>query len=66
MSAVSEMILDCLMEDIAHEANIEYRQLGQIELGQISAAITFVLKLAEAMKIPVHAFVILQLVEKAK
>lgn len=54
------------MEDVAHEANIEYRQLGRIERGEVSATITSFLKLAEAMQVQLHEFFVLQTSKKSK
>jgi transcriptional regulator with XRE-family HTH domain len=44
------------MEDLANEAEIEYRQLGRIERGEVSATITSFYRIAEAMKVDVHEF----------
>jgi transcriptional regulator with XRE-family HTH domain len=54
------------MEDVAHEANMEYRQLGRIERGEVSATITSFLRLADVMKAQVHEFFILTPVKKQK
>lgn len=54
------------MEDAADEAEIEYRQLGRMERGEVSATITSFLKLAVAMKVQVHEFFILHPNKKSK
>lgn len=38
------------MEKLASEAQIEYRQLGRIERGEINTSIVSLLKLAEVLK----------------
>lgn len=39
------------MEDLAHEAEIEYRQLGRIERGEVNTSVISLLRLCEALKI---------------
>jgi transcriptional regulator with XRE-family HTH domain len=54
------------MEDVAHEANMEYRQLGRIERGEVSATITSFLRLADVMEAQVHEFFVLTPIKKQK
>ena len=39
------------MEGLAHEAEIEYRQLGRIERGEVNTSVISLLRLCEALKI---------------
>lgn len=39
------------MEALANEAEIEYRQLGRIERGEINTTIISILRISEALKI---------------
>lgn len=50
---------DLSMETVANEAEIEYRQLGRIERGEVSATITSLLRIAQAMKVDVYEFFLL-------
>jgi len=42
------------METLAYEADIEYRQLGRIERGEINTSILSLLKISEALGIEVY------------
>ena len=42
------------MESLANEAEIEYRQLGRIERGEINTSIITLLRLSEVLKIEVY------------
>jgi len=44
------------MEEVANEANIEYRQLGRIERGEGNTTINSLLKIAEALKVNISEF----------
>ena len=44
------------MENLANEANMEFRQLGRIERGEINTTITSLYKLAEALKVSINDF----------
>lgn len=44
------------MEAVADEAEIEYRQLGRIERGEINTTIVTLLRIAKVMKVDVHQF----------
>ena len=44
------------MEATANEADIEYRQLGRIERGEVNTTILSLLKIAEALKVSVTEF----------
>ena len=46
------------MEQVANEANIEYRQLGRIERGEVNTTITSLLKIADALKVGINDFFI--------
>ena len=39
------------MEGLAHEAEIEYRQLGRIERGEINTTVVSLLRICEALEI---------------
>ena len=39
------------MESLAHEAEIEYRQLGRIERGEINTTVVSLLRICEALEI---------------
>ena len=41
------------MEGLANEIEMEYRQLGRIERGEVNTTVLSLLKIAEALKIPV-------------
>jgi len=41
----------CSMEFVANEAEIEYRQLGRIERGEINTTIISLLRIAEILKV---------------
>ncbi len=41
------------MENLANEADIEYRQLGRIERGEINTSVISLLRLAEVLKIDI-------------
>jgi transcriptional regulator with XRE-family HTH domain len=45
------------MVKLANEANIEYRQLGRIERGEINTSLISVLKIANALNVDVSEFV---------
>jgi transcriptional regulator with XRE-family HTH domain len=42
------------MESLAHEAQIEYRQLGRIERGEINTTILSLKKIADALEIDIY------------
>ena len=44
------------MENVANEAQIEYRQLGRIERGEVNATILSLLKIATVLKVNVGDF----------
>ena len=44
------------MEALANEAEIEYRQLGRIERGEINTTIISLLRLADVLRIDVKMF----------
>jgi transcriptional regulator with XRE-family HTH domain len=44
------------METLANEAEIEYRQLGRIERGEVNTTITSLLKIADALKVDISNF----------
>ncbi len=44
------------MEALANEAEIEYRQLGRIERGEVNTTIISLLKIADALKVEVSDF----------
>jgi len=44
------------MEEVANEANMEYRQLGRIERGEVNTTITSLLKIADALKVDIKDF----------
>ena len=44
------------MEAVANEANMEYRQLGRIERGEVNTTITSLLKIADALKVDINTF----------
>ena len=46
------------MESLANEADIEYRQLGRIERGEINTSIITLLRLSEILKIEVSTLFI--------
>lgn len=41
------------MEGLANEIEMEYRQLGRIERGEVNTTVLSLLKIAEALQIPV-------------
>lgn len=41
------------MEGLAHEIEMEYRQLGRIERGEINTTVLSLLKIATALKVSV-------------
>ncbi len=41
------------MEELANEAEIEYRQLGRIERGEINTSVLSLLRLSECLKVPI-------------
>jgi transcriptional regulator with XRE-family HTH domain len=41
------------MEQLAHEAEIEYRQLGRIERGEINTSILSLLRICQALHVDV-------------
>ena len=44
------------MQTVANEAEIEYRQLGRIERGEINTTVISLAKLAEALNVDVSIF----------
>jgi transcriptional regulator with XRE-family HTH domain len=44
------------MEALANEAEIEYRQLGRIERGEINTTVLSLLRIAEVLKVEVKIF----------
>lgn len=44
------------MEEVANEANIEYRQLGRIERGEGNVTVNSLLKIADALKVDISKF----------
>lgn len=44
------------MEEVANEANIEYRQLGRIERGEVNTTLISLLKVSDALKVEVREF----------
>jgi transcriptional regulator with XRE-family HTH domain len=44
------------MEALANEANIEYRQLGRIERGEVNTTLISLRKIADALKIDISVF----------
>ncbi len=46
------------MEQVSNEAEIEYRQLGRIERGEVNTTIISLLKIADALKVEVSIFFI--------
>ncbi|MFY9152958.1 MAG: helix-turn-helix transcriptional regulator [Prolixibacteraceae bacterium] len=44
------------METVANEAEIEYRQLGRIERGEINTTIISLLRIAEVLKVDIKEF----------
>lgn len=44
------------MEVVANEAEIEYRQLGRIERGEINTTIISLLRIAEVLKVDIKEF----------
>ena len=44
------------MQAVANEANMEYRQLGRIERGEVNTTITSLIKIADALKVDIHDF----------
>jgi transcriptional regulator with XRE-family HTH domain len=41
------------MEGLAHEADMEYRQLGRIERGEINTSILSLLRVCEALQVEI-------------
>ena len=41
------------MEGLAHEADMEYRQLGRIERGEINTSILSLLRICEALQVEI-------------
>lgn len=41
------------MEGLAHEADMEYRQLGRIERGEINTSILSLLRICEALHVEI-------------
>lgn len=41
----------CSMENLAHDAEMEYRQLGRIERGEINTSVISLLKICEALEV---------------
>lgn len=44
------------MESVANEAEIEYRQLGRIERGEVNTTIISLLRIAEVLKVDLSKF----------
>jgi transcriptional regulator with XRE-family HTH domain len=44
------------MEVVANEAEIEYRQLGRIERGEVNTTIISLLRIAEVLKVDIKEF----------
>jgi len=44
------------MEQLAYKAEMEYRQLGRIERGEVSATVVTLLRLAEALEVDIKEF----------
>ena len=46
------------MENLAFHSEIEYRQIGRIERGEVNTTILSLLKISEALKIEMYLFFI--------
>jgi transcriptional regulator with XRE-family HTH domain len=46
------------MEQLANEAEIEYRQIGRIERGEINTTIISLLRIADILKVEISQFFI--------
>jgi transcriptional regulator with XRE-family HTH domain len=44
------------MESLAHDLNIEYRQIGRIERGEVSPTIVTLLRIAEGLSVDIQEF----------
>jgi transcriptional regulator with XRE-family HTH domain len=44
------------MESLASDANIEYRQLGRIERGEVNTTIISLLRISEVLKVEIGLF----------
>jgi len=44
------------MESLAHETEIEYRQIGRIERGEINTTIISLVRIAEVLKVDISQF----------
>lgn len=44
------------MESLAYKAEIEYRQLGRIERGEVNATVISLLKIAETLQVDLKSF----------
>jgi transcriptional regulator with XRE-family HTH domain len=44
------------MEVLAHETEIEYRQIGRIERGEINTTIISLVRIAEVLKVDISQF----------
>lgn len=44
------------MEILANEAEIEYRQIGRIERGEVNTSIISLLRIAEILKVDIKVF----------
>ena len=42
------------MESVAYEAEIEYRQLGRIERGEVNTTLVSILRIAEVLKVDLN------------
>ena len=44
------------MEAVAYKAEIEYRQLGRIERGEVNTTLVSLLRIADALEVDLNAF----------
>ena len=44
------------MEAVAYKAEIEYRQLGRIERGEVNTTLISLLRIAEALEVDLNSF----------
>lgn len=44
------------MESLANEVEIEYRQLGRIERGEINTSIISILRISEVLRVDIYLF----------
>ncbi len=52
------------MEAVAYKAEIEYRQLGRIERGEVNTTLISLLRIAEALEVELSSFFNLDYPEK--